>query len=254
MLIAITRAISPAIDRCELSHLKRLPINLERAITQHHAYEEALQSIGIEVHPLPAEPDMPDSVFVEDTAIVLDECAVITRPGADSRKLETKSIVRALTPYRELFTIQTPSTLDGGDVLRIGKTIYVGLSRRSDQSAIEQMQTFLSPFGYTIRGIPVNGCLHLKSATTQIAEDLLIVNSAWVDKSAFPGLKFIEVHPSEPYAANALFVSGTVIYQTVYPKTLCRLKATGIEPLLVNQSELNKAEGALTCCSLIFTA
>jgi len=254
MLIAITRAVSPAIDRCELSHLKRHPIDLECAIAQHCAYEAALQSIGVEVHSLQAEPDMPDSVFVEDTAIVLDECAVITRPGADSRKLEIWSIAQALTPYRKLFTIQTPSTLDGGDVLRIGKTIFIGLSRRSDPSAIGQMQTFLSPFGYTVRGIPVSGCLHLKSAITQVAEDMLIVNPAWVDKSSFPGLKFIEVHPSEPYAANALLVGGTVIYQPVYPKTLTRLKSAGINPLLVNQSELGKAEGALTCCSLIFKA
>jgi dimethylargininase len=252
MLIAITRAVSPAIDRCELTNLERLPINLERAITQHHAYEAALRSLGIEVRSLPADPGLPDSVFVEDTAIVLDECAIITRPGSDSRKPETGSIARVLAPYRELFRIQPPGTLDGGDVLKIGKTIYIGLSRRSDSSAIGQVQEFLAPFGYTVCAVSVQGCLHLKSAVTQVGADVLVLNPAWVEKAAFPGLKFIEVHPSEPYAANALWVGETVIYQPAFPKTLGSLKAAGLDLFLVDQSELGKAEGALTCCSLIF--
>jgi dimethylargininase len=252
ILVAITRAVSPAIDRCELTNLERLPIELERARTQHRAYEAVLQSIGVEVHSLPAEPDLPDSVFVEDTAIVLDECAIITRPGADTRKPETWSIAQALAPYRKLFTIQAPGTLDGGDVLVIGKMIYIGLSSRSDRSAIGQVQIFLAPFGYTVRGIPVSGCLHLKSAVTQVAADMLIVNPAWVDKAAFSSMNFIDVDPSEPYAANALLVGGTAIYQPVYPKTLARVEKAGIATLLVDQSELGKAEGALTCCSLIF--
>ena len=252
MLIAITRAVSPAIDRCELTNLERLPINLERAIAQHHAYEAALRSLGIEVRSLAADPGLPDSVFVEDTAIVLDECAIITRPGADSRKPETGSIARVLAPYRELFRIQPPGTLDGGDVLKIGKTIYIGLSRRSDSSAIGQVQEFLVPFGYTVCAVSVRGCLHLKSAVTQVGVDVLVLNPAWVEKAAFPGLKFIEVHPSEPYAANALWVGETVIYQPAFPKTLGSLKVAGMDLLLVDQSELGKAEGALTCCSLIF--
>jgi dimethylargininase len=148
--------------------------------------------------------------------------------------------------------IQAPATLDGGDVLTIGKTVYIGLSRRSDSSAILQVQAFLAPFGYKVRSVPVKDCLHLKSAVTQVAEDVLIVNPAWVDKAAFPGMKFIEVHPSEPYGANGLMVGGMVLYQPVYPKTLACLEMVGIHPLLVDQSELGKAEGALTCCSLIF--
>lgn len=251
MLIAITRAVSPAIDHCELTNLERIPINLERAAAQHHAYEAALRSIGVEVHSLPADPDLPDSVFVEDTAIVLDDCAIITRPGADSRKPEIRSIARVLAPYRELFTIQAPGTLDGGDVLRVDKSIFIGLSRRSDLSAIGQVRTFLALFGYSVCAVPVNGCLHLKSAVTQVGPDLLLINPAWVDKIAFPGMKFIEVHPSEPYAANALLVGGTVIYQPVYPKTLAYLETAGINPIKVDQSELGKAEGGLTCCSII---
>jgi dimethylargininase len=251
-LIAITRPVSLAIDRCELTHLERIPIDLKRAIAQHQRYEETLKSLGVEIISLPEEPDLPDAVFVEDTAVVLDECAIITRPGADSRKPETESIVRALAPYRLLHTIRAPGTLDGGDVLVIGKRIWVGLSTRSNQFAIDQMRTFLELYGYTVHGVPLSGCLHLKSAVTQVADDTLLINPEWVNKAKLPGMKFIEVDPSEPNAANALLVGETVIYQPAYPKTHLRLETAGIHPLLVDQSELAKAEGALTCCSLIF--
>jgi dimethylargininase len=251
-LIAITRPVSPAIERCELTNLERIPIDLQRAIAQHHKYEEAFKSLGVEVLSLPAEPDLPDAVFVEDVAVVLDECAIITRPGAESRRPETGSIARALARYRTLYTIQAPGTLDGGDVLVVGKRIWVGLTSRSNQSAIDQMQTHLAQYGYTVYGIPVSGCLHLKSAVTQIAENTLLINPDWVDKADLPGMQFVEVDPSEPYAANALLVKETVMYQPAYPKTRLRLEAAGIHPLLVDQSELAKAEGALTCCSLIF--
>lgn len=254
MLIAITRLVSPAINQCELTHLDRIPIDLERARFQHHAYEEALRSLGVEVHTLPEEPNLPDSVFVEDTAIVLDECAVITRPGADSRQPEIESISRALAPYRRLFTIQAPGTLDGGDVLIIGKTIFVGLSSRSNRAAIDQMGIFVKPYGYSVKGIQVTGCLHLKSAITQVRADTLLVNPAWVEKANFPGMKFIEVDPSERYAANSLMVGKSLLYQPAYPGTLTRLEAQGIRPVMVDESELGKAEGALTCCSLIFKA
>jgi dimethylargininase len=254
MLTAITRAVSRSIVNCELTHLERIPIDLETARRQHHAYEAALRSLGVDVHPLPEEPDLPDSVFVEDTAIVLDECAVLTRPGADTRKAEVESIARALAPYRTLCRIQPPGTLDGGDVLTVGKNIWVGLTTRSNQSAIDQMQEFLKPYGYTVRGVRVTGCLHLKSAVTQAAENTLLVNPKWVKKADFPGMEFIEVDPTEPSAANILIVGERTVYQPAHPKTLRRLEAAGIHPLLVDASELAKAEGALTCCSLIFNA
>lgn len=254
MLTAITRAVSRSIVNCELTHLERVPIDLENARRQHHAYEETLRALGVEVHPLPEEPNLPDSVFVEDAAIVLDECAVLTRPGADSRKPEVESIAQALAPYRTLYRVAAPGTVDGGDVLTVGKHIFVGLTTRSNQSAIEQMQEFLRPFGYTVTGVPVTGCLHLKSAVTQAAENILLINPAWVRKSDFPGMDFIEVDPSEPYAANILRIGEHLIYQPAYPKTLARLAAAGLHPVLVDASELAKAEGALTCCSLIFNA
>jgi dimethylargininase len=249
---AITREVSPAIDRCELTNLERQPIDLPRAIDQHRSYENALRSIGVEVLSLPAEPDLPDSVFVEDAAVVVDECAIIARPGAQSRQPETDSIARALSPYRELFTVQAPGTLDGGDVLVAGKRVYIGLSSRSNRPAVDQVRDFLAPFGYIVVGVTVNGCLHLKSAVSLVAAGTLLVNPAWVDGAAFTGSKMIEVDPSEAYAANALWVGDTLFYQPAYPKTLACLEAHNIYPVLLDQSELSKAEGALTCCSLIF--
>ncbi len=252
MIDAITRQVSPSINRCELSTLERIPIDVPKAAYQHNQYEAALKSLGVKVHTLPPSSDLPDSVFVEDAAVVLDECAIITRPGAKSRRPETASIAGVLSPYRSLFFISSPSTLDGGDVLCLGKTIFIGLSARSSKSAHDQLQSFTKPYGYKIKSIPITQCLHLKSAITQVAPDTLLINPAWVDKTSFSRMKFIEIDPSEPYAANALMIGSTTIYQSIYPRTLARLERANLHLLLLDQSELVKAEGALTCCSLVF--
>ncbi len=252
MLIALTRQVSPSIENCVLTHLERQAIDISLARAQHCQYEECLAALGCHIHCLPAEPDLPDSVFVEDTAVVLDELAIITRPSAVSRLSETASVARALGPYRKLCYIQSPGTLDGGDVLRVGKTLYVGLSSRSNQAAIEQMRELLHPHGYAVEDVQVSGCLHLKSAVTQVAKDTLLINPDWVDAGRFGGMRQIAVHLSEPYAANALLVGETVIYPASYPRTQAQLKSCGIPLMTVDVSELIKAEGAVTCCSLIF--
>jgi dimethylargininase len=244
--------VSASITSCELTHLERRPIDLERARAQHCRYEEALVELGCQIERLPEEPDLPDAVFVEDAAIVLDELAIITRPGAASRRTETRTVARALKRYRRLATIKPPGTLDGGDVLRVGRTFYVGLSQRSNRSGIEQMRVLLAPFGYTVQGVPVQGCLHLKSAVTRVAEDTLLINRDWIDGKAFPQLDFVDVDPLEPYAANALAIDRAVIYAAAYPRTRERLEARGISVQTVDVSELAKAEGAVTCCSLVF--
>lgn len=252
MLIAITRQISPRFNECELTHLDRQPIDLELARVQHRQYEAALRGLGCQVISLPPEPDLPDSVFVEDVALVFDEVAVITRPGADSRKPEAESIARVLTPYRTLFTVEAPGTLDGGDVLCAGKIVYVGLSSRSNRSAVEQLQGFLAPYGYTVKGVEITGCLHLKSAVTQVSEDTLLINPAWVDRTIFGDMRFIEVDESEPSAANAVWIERAVIYPSGFPKTQQRLEDAGLRLKMVDTTEVAKAEGAVTCCSLIF--
>ncbi len=254
MKTAVTRAISPRFNECELTHLARAPIDLDLARAQHRQYEDALRALGVRVISLDAEPNLPDSVFVEDTAIVLPECAIITRPGADSRKPETESVIPALAAYRSLRIIQPPGSVDGGDVLVLGKTVFVGLGTRSNESAIAQMQAFLAPYGYTVNGVPIQGCLHLKSAVTQVGRNMLLLNPDWVSASHLPGWQVIEVHPGEPAAANAVLVGEAVIYPAHYPQTQARLAAAGIRLVIVAATEVAKAEGAVTCCSIIFEA
>jgi dimethylargininase len=250
--IALTRAVSPAIGRCELTHLARAPIDAALAGLQHRAYQSALRDLGCRVVALPPDPDLPDSVFVEDVAVVVDEVAVILRPGAASRRTEPAAIAAALAPYRDLAFLQAPGTVDGGDILRVGQTVYAGRSSRSDAAGLAQLASVLAPFGYAVRPVEVRGCLHLKSAVTQVGPDTLLVNRRWVDPGAFRDVDFVEVHPDEPRAANALLVSGTVLYPASHPRTAHRLAERGIEVRTVDVSELEKAEGAVTCCSVIF--
>lgn len=252
MLIAITRQISPRFNECELTHLDRQPIEIDLARAQHLQYEAALRELGCEVISLPAEPDLPDSVFVEDVALVFDEVAIITRPGAHSRQPEAASIARTLKPYRTLCTIEAPGTLDGGDVLRVGKTVYIGLSSRSNPAGVEQTQAFLAPYGYAVKGVEVTGCLHLKSAVTQVSDDTLLINPAWIDRRIFGEMSFIEVDEAEPSAANAVWIDNTVLYPSNFPKTQQRLEEAGLRLKIVDATEVAKAEGAVTCCSLIF--
>ena len=250
--IAITRQVSPAIADCELTHLERTPIDYELAHQQHAVYEALLRSLGVEVKSLPAEPDLPDSVFVEDPALVLDEVAIITRPGAKSRQPERPTLAAALAPYRQLIHIEAPGILDGGDVMRVGKRIWVGLTSRSNQQAIDQMQAALKQYGYTVQGVAVSGILHLKSAVTHIGGNRLLLNPDYVDPACFPGLDYITVDPSEPHAANALPINGTLIYSDSYPLTKARLEEAGLTVKTVPTTEIIKAEGAITCCSLVF--
>src|SRR5271155_3788772 len=136
MLTAITRAVSPAIVNCELSFISRQAIDLQIASAQHHAYEILLEKLGARVVSLPAEPDLPDSMFVEDPAIVLDELAVIFPLGTESRRREAESLSRALAPYRALAHIRLPGAMEGGDILRVCRKIYAGLSRRTNEAGI----------------------------------------------------------------------------------------------------------------------
>jgi len=238
-------------SECQLTHLARAPIDVSRAAEQHLAYEKRLEALGCEVRSLPAEAELPDSVFVEDAAVVFDELAFLARPGAESRRAEVESIAEALAPYRKLARIEPPGTLDGGDVLQVGKRVFVGLSRRTNQAAIEQMRALLPVYGYSVESVPVERCLHLKSAVSQVAENTLLMNPAWVERSAFRGLELIEVDAEEPFAANALLVKGVVVYPAAYERTRQRLAARGLGVITVEVSELAKAEGGVTCCSLI---
>lgn len=248
---ALIRPVSAAMVRCELTHFARAPIDVAVAAEQHRRYADALASLGCRLVELGAEPDLPDSVFVEDTVVVLDEIAVLTRPGAVSRRPEVDSMARALAAWRPCTRIEAPGTLDGGDVLVVGRRMFVGQSGRSNGDGIRQLAAAAAPHGYEVVAVPLQGCLHLKSAVTLVGPDTLLINDDWVDRSAWPGMRCVEVAPGEPNAANALRIGDTVVHSASGPRTRDRLEATGLRVLSVDVSEMEKAEGAVTCCSVL---
>ncbi len=262
MVTAITRAVSPAIVNCELSFISRQPIDLQVARQQHHAYEQLLEKLGARVISLPAEPYLPDSMFVEDPAIVLNELAVVFPLGTESRRPEAASLAQAISRFRKIEHITLPGTLEGGDILRIGSRLFVGLTKRSNAEGIRQLAAILAPFDYEVIGVPVSGCLHLKSAVTYIGRKqasgsratfaTLLANRAWFNTEAFTGFEWIDVDPGEPHAANALAFQSTVIFPASFPKTCARIEAAGFHVTPLDISELQKAESGLTCSSLIF--
>jgi dimethylargininase len=251
---ALIRPVSAAMARCELTHLARTPIDVELAQRQHEQYAVALARLGCQVAALEPAHELPDSVFVEDTAVVLDEIAILTRPGATSRRPEVVSVAGALEKWRSCVVIEAPGTLDGGDVLLIGRNLYVGRSGRSDSEGVRQLAAAVAPFGYRTVPVPLRGCLHLKSAVTLVGPDTLLINDHWVDRGQFPGQRFIEIAPEEPHAANALRVGDTVLHPASAPRSRERLESAGFRVLPLELSEIEKAEGAVTCCSLVFAS
>jgi dimethylargininase len=248
---ALTRPVPNSFGQCELTYLPRVPIDIARARKQHAAYEHALTQMGCVVDSIGAAMDMPDSVFVEDTAVVFDEIAVIARPGAPSRRSETDAVAAALGRHRRLAAICAPATLDGGDVLRIDRDVYVGVSGRTNAAGVSQLTELISPYRYRVHTVQTRGCLHLKSAVTSAADDLIVYNPEWVDPRHFVGLKRIEIDAAEPFGANVVRIGDTVLCSAAAPKTRARLENRGLQIRAVDLSELAKAEGALTCCSLI---
>src|SRR5580698_10380622 len=192
MLTAITRAVSPAIVNCELSFIPRQPINLQTAVAQHHAYEGLLKKLGAQVVSLPAEPDLPDSMFVEDPAIVLDELAVIFPLGTESRRREAASLAEAISKFRTLEYVALPGNLEGGDILRIGRKLFVGVTKRSNGEGIRQLAAILAPHRYEVIPVPVTGCLHLKSAVTYLGQNTLLANRAWFDTAPLASFECID--------------------------------------------------------------
>src|SRR5262245_2916718 len=258
MLLALTRAVPPSINRCELTHLEREPIDYARAAEEHAAYEACLRTLGCRVERLPDLPDHPDSVFVEDTAVVFDRVAVMARPGAASRRGEVETAVRAIEKHRPLAWIQPPGTLDGGDVLVTPGLVFVGISGRTNADGASQLATILAPHGIQVVPVTVTGCLHLKSAVTLLrasrvgGEARLLINPAWVEASHFSAFDLIEVDPTEQEAANVLAIGDRVVCAEAHTRTRRRLDLDGIPTLTVPAGELAKAEGGVTCCSIVF--
>jgi dimethylargininase len=251
MLLALTRDVSPAMSACELTHLARVPIDPSIAASQHRQYEQALERLGCRVEHVAPAPALPDSVFIEDTAVVVDELAVMARPGAESRRPEVEGVAATLHRYRPLATITAPGLLDGGDVLRLGRVLYVGQSGRTNDEGIGQLRTHLAPFGYDVRAVRPTGCLHLKTAVTAVSDAAVLVNPEWISPSLFSGMDVISVDAGEPFGANVVRVGNAVLTGSAFPRTRRVLEGRGIDVHVVDVSELAKAEGAVTCCSIL---
>lgn len=249
--LAVTRGVPRSMDTCELTHVAREPLDVEVARRQHAAYGRALEQCGCEVLHLPALDAYPDSVFVEDVALALDEAVVLTRPGVTSRMGEVAEMRAALDDRYPLRALTPPATLDGGDVLRLGRTLWVGRSARTNAAGVTQLEALVAPLGYEVREARLSDALHLKTAVTQVGPGLLLVNPSWVDARQFGGWEVVEVAPAESFAANAVWVNGRVIHSTQFPRTQERLRARGVDIVEVDASELAKAEGGVTCCSLL---
>lgn len=252
MIIALTREPARDMSACELTHIERQPFDAERAAEQHRAYRNALEACGARVVTLPAIDDMPDSVFVEDTAIVLEELAVLTSPGVESRRGEVRAIEPDIARLRPVRTIPYPATIEGGDVLRVGRKIFVGLSPRTNLEGINALRAFVSPHGYEVSAVALRGCLHLKSGCTAIDEGTILANPEWIEAEAFSDFEVVAVHAAEPWAANTLRVGSSVIVGAAFPRTAEMLRRRGYDARVVDVSEFAKAEGGLTCMSLLF--
>jgi dimethylargininase len=255
MPLAFTRQVSPRIVDCALTHLNRKPIDPDLAVAQHAAYEQALSDAGFEVIRLPYLAEDPDAVFVEDTAVLLGEHAIITRPGAASRAGEIYSTAEGLKPYFTVHFLST-GTLDGGDVLRIENTLYVGQSSRTDAAGTQALQAVVSPLGYWVVPVELDRCLHLKTAATFAGLDdrgvpTLLINPEWADPAIFGGTEILPVSEAEPYAANVVLAGDRLIMAGGSPMTAKRLRDRGFKIVEVDLSELQKAEAGGTCMSLI---
>lgn len=256
-MTAITRAVSPTLESCELTWLPRERIDIQKAIEQHDAYERALAQLGLRVISLPAEPDLPDATFVEDPLVVVDEVAIVTRMGAASRRPECESLALAIAPFRPVrrlreSTMPESATLEGGDVMRIGRDLFVGLSRRTNEAGIAQLSAELEPFGYRVRPIDVLGCLHLKSACCSLGDGKILANPAWLSLAPLREYRVIRVAEDEPGAANVLRIGNTVLMPASFPHTEEILRREGFNIKTIDISELIKAEAAVTCSSVIF--
>lgn len=252
MLTAITRGVSESLANGELTFRERSPIDIALARRQHDAYERALTSLGVRIDRLPAEDAMADAVFVEDVAIVLDEIAIVTSPGAASRRAETESLARAVARYRPVHHLAAPATLDGGDVVRIDRTLYVGLSSRTNEAGIDQLAAFVSPLGYIVRSVKVEGALHLKTACTYAGRGILLANPEWAATAAFRDVEVLPVAADEPWGASVLAIGSTLVMPASFPRTRALLESRGFRVVAVDLSELQKAEGGPTCLSIVF--
>jgi len=251
MNVALTHIISPNIARCELSFIERIPIDYDLAVQQHEACCALLRECGLRVIELTVNSSYPDSTFIEDTAVVVEEIAVMARMGAKSRRGEVPGIESVLATYRKIDHIRPPATLEGGDMLRAGGKVFVGITPRTNVAGVSSLTAILEPFGYRVIPVTVRGCLHLKSACTLIDAETILMNPHWIDPRPFKGFRVITVPEAEPWAANALLIDTWVAVHAGFRRTIERLHDLGFQVKRVDISELLKAEAGMTCSSIL---
>lgn len=253
-LVAITREPSPRMELGERTYIDDAPIDGTLALAQHQQYQAALSRCGARVVTLAGCAEQPDCVFVEDTAIVLDEIAVMMSMGATSRRDEVPTIEGALRGFRAVARIELPARIDGGDVVRSGRGVFVGLSQRTNAAGVDALRNILAPFGYMVTGIPVLRCLHLKSACSALPDGSFLVNENLIDASALQGRERVPVPNAEPLAGDVLVIGDRIIVSDAFPETSALLASRGWDVIPVSVSEFAKAEGGVTCLSLVFKA
>jgi dimethylargininase len=253
MNLAITRSVSPEIGRCELTFVEREPIDYALAVEQHGQYCAMLQDCGLEVEVLPADNRYPDCSFVEDAAVVFDELAVIANMGTSARRGEEVAVERALKSHRSIVKMHAPATLDGGDVLQMNRSVFVGLSARTNEAGVEMFRRTLMPLGYQVKPVPVKECLHLKSACATIDDYTILANPAWVDLEPFAGIRVVAVPVEEPRAVDVLRLTDLICMHSGFPRTRELVEALGVAVRTVDLSEFVKAEAGPTCLSILLS-
>jgi dimethylargininase len=251
-MLVLTHIPSPKMDRGQRTHVARVSIDYDLAVRQHESYCRLLRRCGAKVCTLDVNRDSPDCVFIEDTALVLDEVAVLASMGAEARRGEPAGIEPDLREHREVHRVEWPAKLEGGDVLPVGRTLLVGLSSRTNSAGVHALQSIVSRYGYRVSPALVHGCLHLKTACTALPDNSLLVNGAWLDSQALEGFHLTSIPEEEPWAANVLLIGNSVCIPAEHLHTAALIRERGFEVATVELSEFAKAEGGITCLSLLF--
>lgn len=250
-MLALTHRPSPEMAECQLTFVEREPIDFVLACRQHEAYCRVLSECGAEVRVLDVNASLPDCAFIEDAAVALDEAVIVGRMGAEARRPETAGIERELARLFPIHRIEPPATLEGGDVLRVGRMLLVGLSSRTNAAGVASLTELAGRYGYAVRPVPVRGCLHLKTACTALCDGRLLVNRDWLDGDALSGFDLVDVPIGEPWGANIACVGGSVCAAAASPRTADLIGRLGCDVRTVDLSEFAKAEGGVTCLSLL---
>ena len=250
-MMALTRRPSRSLVDCQVRAVPREVIDLRLAFQQHDAYCRVLRQMGVAVEVLPPEEAFPDSVFIEDNAIVLDELAVVTSMGTASRQGEPPLLLPVLARHRRLVMVPSSVRIEGGDVLRVGKRLYVGVSTRTTRAGVEALRAIAEPLGYAVAPVEIRACLHLKTACTVLDDETLLVNPAWLDTGALQAFRLLPVPVEEPFGANVVRLPGGLLVQASSPLTRELLEARGYATACVDLDEFSKAEAGPTCLSLL---